>query len=44
MKFTYCYIDRSLMDEYEQNRIDIEYLDEAVMFEQSDVIDPGINN
>ncbi len=36
------YLARSIMNEYEQNRIVIEYLDETVMFEQSDEIDPGI--
>ena len=34
---------KSLMKEFDQNRVVIEYLDETIMFEKSDFLDPRIN-
>lgn len=36
-------LTKSLMTTFKQNRAVIEYLDETVMFEQSEIIDPRIN-
>lgn len=35
-------LTKYLMNEFEQNRVIIEYLDETVMFENSELIDPRI--
>ena len=42
LKFEIENITKSLMKKFEQNRVVIEYLDETIMFENSELIDPRI--
>ena len=37
-------LTRTIMQKFEQNRVVIEYLNETVMFEDSELIDPRIKN
>src|SRR5690554_3189357 len=42
LKFEIENITKTLMKKFEQNRVVIEYLDETIMFENSELIDPRI--
>ncbi|PWK19097.1 hypothetical protein [Xanthomarina spongicola] len=42
LKFEIENLTNSLMNKFEQNRVVIEYMDETIMFENSELIDPRI--